>query len=503
MAVAATPRGPARPLDLSLIAVATAVAALVALVFGAVALRSPALGFGLATAVALVAVLARPELAVPAAVLLLYTNTPGVAVTTQDLPPAVAVAIPFMLVLPAAQARLRGHRPVLTGPLILLVALFGVACISTLAGAFPYRATPELIDMAVDLVALYALLVLAIRDRASLELAVWSVVAAAAFLSLLAVTQRLGGMLDQQFGGFAVIDTEYFTGHNSEPRARGPVDDPNYFAQFLLPPLALAIAFTTVKRGLLRFAATVAALLMVGAIALTYSRGAALALGVMFISLLVIGLMRARHFALIGLLIATVLIVDPGYRERIVSLTQISGATAQSGSSDAADIATRSRATENAAAILIWRDHPFLGAGLEAYPALYQTYAPRAGPEVYLSGQGAEPGEAPEREAHNLFLGVAAELGIIGLGLLCAIFASVWAALSRARRSFLGRDSLLWALSGGFTAGLIGYAVAGIFLSLAFERYLGVLLGLAGALCLLRLPDGAPRRRSAHTSAGP
>lgn len=506
MAAAATPRATRAPLDLPLIAIGGGIAALLALVLGAVALRSPVLGFGLATAVAVVAVLARPELAVPAAVLLLYTNAPGVAVATQDLPTAVAVAIPFMLLLPAAQARLQGAKPVMTWPLVILVALLGLACVSTLAGAFPERATPELIDMAVDLVALYALLIHSIRNKAAFELAVWSVIAAAAFLAALAVTQRLGGLLDQQFGGFAFIDGAYFTGHNPDPRARGPVDDPNYFAQLLLPALALAIALMSAKRGILRLGATAAALVIVGGIALTYSRGGALALVVMFVALAALRLVRGQHVALIGLLVVTVLSVDPGYRERILSLAQISGASEQVGSSEAADLAAQSRLTENAAAILIWRDHPVIGAGLESYPPLYQTYAPKAGPVVYTEGQGAEPGEAPEREAHNLFLGIAAELGLLGLGLLCALFAAAWAGLARARRAFQDRDRTMWALAGGFSAGLVGYAVAGLFLSLAFERYLGVLLGLAGALTLLIPRDEGPPHRNGpggRTSEGP
>ena len=70
----------------------------------------------------------------------------------------------------------------------------------------------------------------------------------------------------------------------------------------------------------------------------------------------------------------------------------------------------------------MFADHPILGVGLGNYPLLYQQYSQRLGIDL----------RSEIRQAHNLYLEVAAETGLLGLlsfGLLLVVmFWSIWKA---------------------------------------------------------------------------
>jgi putative inorganic carbon (HCO3(-)) transporter len=201
--------------------------------------------------------------------------------------------------------------------------------------------------------------------------------------------------------------------------------------------------------------------------------------------------------ALLG--VALVLAI-PGYRDRVQTVIVHPGSvTASAGDDAAADDSARARATESLAALLAWEDHPLLGSGPGVFPLLYQQYAPRVGYEVHIKGVGTEAGQAPTREAHNLYLGIAADTGLLGLaaflGLVGAILVPLLIAARRLRRVQPG----LAHCAAGLALALVGYLAAGLFLSLAYERYFWLLLGLSAATARLT----RRRLRAAGPAAAP
>jgi putative inorganic carbon (hco3(-)) transporter len=192
--------------------------------------------------------------------------------------------------------------------------------------------------------------------------------------------------------------------------------------------------------------------------------------------------LRARHLAAIGLAVALLVAAVPAYRERVATVTAIGGATARAGEQTTADESTRSRTTEMLAAGLAFADHPLLGVGPGAFPYYYQRYAQRVGIEVRDETQsGPERGELPRREAHDIVLGIAADLGIAGLVAFGGVMFLTLRNLVRARRRSLERRQELANLSDSLLLALVAYLTAGLFLTLAFERYLWLLAALAGA----------------------
>ena len=81
--------------------------------------------------------------------------------------------------------------------------------------------------------------------------------------------------------------------------------------------------------------------------------------------------------------------------------------------------------TEGLAALLAWADHPVIGVGPGQFPQYYRQYAEVVGIRVL----------ARDREAHNLYLGMAAELGIIGITVFLVILGLTFRDLIRARRA--------------------------------------------------------------------
>jgi O-antigen ligase len=215
-----------------------------------------------------------------------------------------------------------------------------------------------------------------------------------------------------------------------------------------------------------------------------------------------LGYLRARHLAVVTLAVALLVALNPGYRTRVESVTALGGITAQSGAQVQADESARSRTTEMGAAALAFFDHPVLGVGLGNFPAYYEKYAPRVGIQVIeTTTSGANEGEVAKREAHNIVLGEAADTGLLGLAAFVAVISTTLYNLRRARRRWLGVRPDLVNLADSLTLALVGYLVAGLFLTLAFERYLWLLLALAGAAGALALSPAAAETKAARRSS--
>ncbi len=449
------------------------------------AVRAPGLAVaGAVVAAFCTAAIMWPELATLTVVGAVWLNVPGLAVDWWGAPQIAGAMFPFLLLLPLIYGRMRGERLVVNRVFVLIALLLAAEVASTMLAAHQSDALSKLREFVLEGVIVYLLVINVVRTPRTLRHAIWALLAAGAFLSLVTIYQQARADYYRPFLGFAQVDSAFYRAQDNVARLAGPLGDPNYYAQILLPliPLGLLTARAERRRAL-RVAAGCATAIVLMAIAFTYSRGAALALLVVLVAMTALGHVRGRHLAAAAAAIALLLVAVPAYRERVSTIANVGGATAQAGQQTNTDESTRSRATEMAAAGLAFLGHPLLGVGPDGFPFYYQEYAQRVGIEVRdtAARTGDTAGQLPQREAHDLFIGVAADLGLAGLAAFLAILYITLRDLVRARRRWRWLRVDLLSMADGLFLAVLAYLVAGLFLSLAFERYFWLLIALAGA----------------------
>jgi O-antigen ligase len=162
-----------------------------------------------------------------------------------------------------------------------------------------------------------------------------------------------------------------------------------------------------------------------------------------------------------------------------MTLAHLGSAAAPPGSQAATDLSIQGRAAEMRAAALVFEQHPVAGVGPSEFPLYYQQYAAAQGSGIVRTiNYGPDRGAPDPRASHDMFLSVAAEVGILGLLVFTAIIATALGTLRSVART---AEPDLSALALGLFAALAGYVTAGLFLTLAYERYFWLLLALAGA----------------------
>lgn len=153
------------------------------------------------------------------------------------------------------------------------------------------------------------------------------------------------------------------------------------------------------------------------------------------------------------------------------------------------------RLQQGATALRMFAAHPVFGVGVGRFYALSPAYA--------------SPGWGYRENAHNNFLQVLAELGLLGLGLLVALLACVlwpaWTLVVSATPAATARsDPLLTCLAGGVTAYVLtwfaGHPLLVFETAVPFWMALGLLPGMASTLRKeAPEPAAAGRRRRVLT----
>ena len=241
----------------------------------------------------------------------------------------------------------------------------------------------------------------------------------------------------------------------------GSIGETNRFAQTMLMLVPLGIFRVFAERSLtLRVVAGVMTLALTLGVVLSFSRGGAVGLLALVIVLLVMRLIKIRHVLLLVVVLVAILAVFPQYANRLTSLVAVSGL--DSGAATVVDNSLLSRATETLAAALVIVDHPVVGVGPSMFSYYYEQYANVVGILVRND---------VEREAHNLYLGIGAELGIPGLIAFLMVALLTVRSLLAARRASLVRRPDLERLTTPFLLALMTYYVTGMFLHLSFGRF--------------------------------
>ena len=268
--------------------------------------------------------------------------------------------------------------------------------------------------------------------------------------------------------GYGLVSAAPSSAAGEVERLAGTVGDPNLLASVLVVSmiLAVAVALTSTRSSLTRLAASVGAVLCLLGVIFTFSRGGLLCLAM---ALAVAPFFARRKGAAIagGLVIAIAVIT---YFAAFAPQDARNRLSAENGGSGRTDIwAVGWRVVEA---------HPVVGVGAGNFPTASVHYVIAPGALADKKNLINEPAVA-----HNMYLQVLAELGVVGLALFVSILlTSIGTAIAAARRFKQMDDFQMAILSGAVVVSLASLFGAYYFLSEEYSKQLWLLLAFGPAL---------------------
>jgi putative inorganic carbon (hco3(-)) transporter len=471
---------------------------LAALIVGLIATNQSALatsiGLGL---LVILAILAKPNLATLIVVFVLFTNAAVIAVQFHNVPSLVSVSLPALLVFPLASLVVIRREKIILSPILLPIFLFfAVQVAGTLfASEFRTEATNNLVTFIAEGLGLFFLITNVVRTERMLRSATWALLIAGALIGALSFYQQLTHTYSNNYWGFAQISNAAFStgqttldGNVQQWRMEGMIGEKNRYAQvmLMLVPLGMFRVFSE-KQTVLRILAGVATALIALGASMAFSRGAAVGFALMLI--IMVFMRYIKLYQIIVILLGLVLLLEavPQYRERLTSLEGLTSMFSDGETNtSAADGATLSRLTEMGAAGLVFLDHPVIGVGPGLFRYYYEEYAELVGLRV----------KSTERSAHDLYLQVAAEHGLLGLLALLATLYMTMRNLSRVRKRWMAENPELSNMATAYMLSIVTYLTTGIFLHFAFIRYFWLIMALAAAVIYIAEQRALAARQS-------
>ena len=416
------------------------------------------------------------QIAVLVVVLLIYINAPVVAVRMHDFPFVIGAAVPFLLVIPLLNHVIIKRDKIRVPPVVLwILAFLVVQLIGVIVAVDVGLAVEEIVVFITEGFGIFFLLINAVRDPRMLRMLFWTLMLAGAMMGALVLFQQVTGSFDRDFLGFAQVEAVGFGtgnqtlfGEERQARLAGPIGEKNRFAQIMLVLIPIGFFLTMAEKDVRAKVVALGFTLLsaVGSV-LAFSRGAPVAFVMMLIVGLALGMFKVKHLAPIIVGAIILLIAFPQYWLRLSSLGAL--LPSADSSSVSVDGAIEGRQTENLAAINIFSDYPIFGVG----PGNYRKYAQEYGNQLgirYLE---------TERRAHSLYLELAANNGILGLGTFAMIMYLVMRDLLRVYRRYKETDPTISYAAAGMFLSLTAYLTSGIFLHFAYIRYFWLLMGVA------------------------
>lgn len=233
---------------------------------------------------------------------------------------------------------------------------------------------------------------------------------------------------------------QHFLQHSSSPG--GLEQDSNYEALTLVTgiPLALWLAAND-STSVWRRAGLASAILMGGAVVLTESRAGLIAAGIMGLSAIVHS--RRKLLTITVVLAAatlTVMFAPAGLSERFHSIKFTGDAT------NGAELSTRTHVELARAGLNMIRSHPLLGIGLDQFKSVAPDYNPEL---LQVAGRSYI--------AHDTYVQMAAETGLLRLGLFLTMIAL---ALANCRATRRCANERVAALGLAMQLGLTAFCIA-------------------------------------------
>ncbi len=254
-------------------------------------------------------------------------------------------------------------------------------------------------------------------------------------------------------------------------RLAGGIGDPNELAALLVPAIVLAFVLFPMRRSIVVRVALIGSVGVAAfALVLSQSRGGIIAMAAAALAGVVWG-GRQRAKIIVGIVIAAASVAA------YVATTSLAlGRFSSFGGGGTGRIDTWS------IALRVFRHHPVHGVGIGNFTVVEPQYA--AG-NVNLTR--VDLVLDLHKVAHNTYLNVLADLGLVGLGLFAALIVVVLRSLRhRIRDEAAGGDHQIESICRGLLVALVGLLVAYTFISAQYEKQLWLLLGLGLAAANLR-----------------
>ena len=369
---------------------------------------------------------------------------------TQSL--ALIIGLITLAVFLATQLTLEGKLTA-TPTEINLILLFTVAGLISIPFAIdPGAAWREFTGTFIRCIVIFVVMVNVVRTEWRLKALILLAVATGIWLSA-------GAINDYRLGLMTV------EGYRAAGRGSGIFGNSNDMALFLVTLVPIAIVFAMQTRNRLKtliFAGI--AIMMIGGIVLTYSRGGFIGL-LAATAFLAWRLGKKRRFEILaggGTLAGVLLALSPSYALRLASIVMPS--LDPVGSSEA-------REGELIRSLYVAIRHPLLGIGMGNYA-----------PEMSYHGL----------VTHNSYTQVAAEMGAAALVCYLLFMVTPLRKLAQIARDNAGHESHFHYLAIGLQASLIGYMFSSFFVSVAYLWYVYYLV--AYAVCFRRIYESTTGR---------
>jgi O-antigen ligase/tetratricopeptide (TPR) repeat protein len=246
---------------------------------------------------------------------------------------------------------------------------------------------------------------------------------------------------------------------------------PNPFAAFVLLVLPLALVRVLhAPRMRDTFAHGFTAALLLVALVFTYSRGAWIVLGAVTCFGAII--LRPRRWgtviARIAMLAAFTGVVVAALPHTVASVTAPGTLVTRATSIvDRSDYSIQGRLNFWRAGLAIFRDHPLVGTGPGTFAIVHAAYQKDV--RYYA------------RDAHNFYIQILAEMGVIGLGALLVLGLSIWTMWGRTLRAAQGKEE--YPLLVGVGLGVLAFSLHSAFdMDWMFPAIPAMAFGLIGVL---------------------
>lgn len=431
----------------------------------------------LAWVVVAITILKWPDVGLLGFVAVVCSHASMVGVRFHHYPSMLLLFTPVLIIaLVGRQLGSRGQGFVWDALIVWLVVYGAIIFASSARAVNPRLADEKLFEYLRGLLIFFVVVNL-LTSRLALRRAVWVMVLVGAFLGTISVYQVFTSSYGFEFGGFGRIELAHIVGRLREPRIGGPMGDPNFYAQTLVPlvPLTLYRLWDESSTRLKVIAAYTLAVVVL-AVVFTYSRGGAVALGLVLVLSALNRMVKIRH-VLLSLLMFTLLtlFIPEQFGGRLRTLNQL--LPARNESTIHLDSAIEGRKLVMRAAWEMFSDHPFLGVASGNYSEHFEEYAERVG-----SVASSYEKFAKRRLPHSLYLEVAGETGLVGLAVFATIIVSTLLAFRSAYLLFKAAGDLQAAsLVISLALGFCGFLTTSVFLHGHYMRYFWLLVAMAVA----------------------
>jgi putative inorganic carbon (hco3(-)) transporter len=445
--------------------------------------------------------LVRPEIATLAAVFLLYMNIPALAAKS-GAPTFVTTSFAVLFGFALLKVLVRRERLRFDSIFWLMIAYLAVLLLSSVGARDPAAASRYVTGYVLEGIVLYWLVVNAVRKSQTLHRVLWTTVIAGALLGGMTAYQETTGAFHHQFAGLAQRNAEYIELRGREVTAEtrellesaakrgksrrpgGPVEQPNRFAQIMVVLIPLAIlGYRSGRSPVVRFLAAASGTLILIGVMLTFSRGSFVALVLLTGTMVAIRWLAPRPVLLGGMLmVACAAVIAPSYFDRLDSITSAASLfDADPTRHHDADGAIRGRTTQMLAAMLLFVDNPVIGAG----PGQFSRYVVEYSDNPAIRFRAIQQ----QRRAHNLYVEIAAETGIVGLSVFLLIVGVIMRRLWLVRSYWTPCDAHRADVLTALFLSLLAYLLTGMFAHLSYQRYYWLLIAMSSAAVHIYAPQ--------------